>query len=73
MDKPAVPSALPRRIHAEMLDSFGEGFIAFDATWRITHCNRLGAAHYNLAPENLIGRIAWTVPGMASNPSSCVG
>jgi PAS domain S-box-containing protein len=50
-----------------MLDSFGEGFIAFDADWRITHCNRLGAAHYGLSPEDLIGHIAWTIPGIAED------
>lgn len=52
---------------AEMLDSFGEGFIAFDFDWRITHCNRLGAAHYGLRREDLVGRVAWTVPGMAED------
>jgi PAS domain S-box-containing protein len=50
-----------------MLDSFGEGFIAFDVDWRVTYCNRLGAAHYDLTPEDLIGRIAWTIPGMAED------
>jgi PAS domain S-box-containing protein len=50
-----------------MLDSFGDGFIAFDFDWRITHCNRLGAAHYGLAREDLVGRVAWTVPGLAED------
>ncbi|HEX7943859.1 MAG TPA: PAS domain-containing protein, partial [Phenylobacterium sp.] len=50
-----------------MLDSFGEGFIAFDFEWRVTHCNRLGAAHYDLSPQDLIGHIAWTIPGIAED------
>src|SRR5689334_24567204 len=34
----SVDQAQNRQI-AEMLDSFGEGFIAFDFEWRVTHCN----------------------------------
>ncbi|MDZ4372625.1 MAG: HWE histidine kinase domain-containing protein [Phenylobacterium sp.] len=49
---------------AEMLDSFGEGFIAFDFAWRITFCNRGGAAHHGLDPRKIIGQIAWALPGL---------
>ncbi|WP_337188605.1 HWE histidine kinase domain-containing protein [Phenylobacterium sp.] len=49
---------------AEMLDSFGDGFIAFDFEWRITYCNQGGAAHHGLAPREMIGQVAWALPGL---------
>jgi two-component sensor histidine kinase len=47
-----------------MLDSFGDGFIAFDFQWRITHCNHGGAAHHSLDRRSIIGEVAWELPGL---------
>lgn len=44
---------------AELLDSIGDGFMAFDADWLVTYCNRTAEAHYRLRREDAIGRIAW--------------
>ena len=55
------------RLIAEMLDSFGDAFMVFDLDWRVTHCNRGAAAHYGLSREDMIGRVAWTLPGMGED------
>ena len=52
---------------AEMLDSFGDGFIAFDLDWRITYCNQGGAAHHGLERARMIGRVAWDLPGLGED------
>ncbi|WP_293899201.1 PAS domain-containing protein [Phenylobacterium sp.] len=50
-----------------MLDSFGDGFIAFDFQWRVTHCNGGGADRYGLRREDMLGRMAWDLPGMGED------
>jgi len=44
---------------AELLDSIGDGFMAFDFDWRVTYCNAAAEAHYELKREDAIGHIAW--------------
>jgi PAS domain S-box-containing protein len=44
---------------AELLDSIGDGFMAFDFGWRVTYCNRSAEAHYQIRREDAVGRIAW--------------
>jgi PAS domain S-box-containing protein len=50
-----------------MLDSFGDGIVAFDFEWRVTFCSSVAAAHYGLRREDVIGRVAWDVPGMGED------
>lgn len=65
--------AQPREEHgqnrqiAEMLDSFGDGFIAFDRDWRIVHCNHAGAAHYSLSRDEVLGQVAWSASGLSDD------
>lgn len=44
---------------AELLDSIGDGFMAFAFDWRVIYCNRAAETHYNLRREDAIGRVAW--------------
>lgn len=44
---------------AELLDSIGDGFMAFDLDWRVTYCNRAAEAHYGLRREDAVGKVAW--------------
>lgn len=44
---------------SELLDSIGDGFIAFEFDWRVTYCNRAGEAHYGIKREDAVGHIAW--------------
>ncbi|MDB5430346.1 MAG: sensor histidine kinase [Caulobacter sp.] len=49
---------------SEILDSFDEGFCAFDRDWRITQCNRAAEQHTGIRREDAIGRLYWeVVPG----------
>jgi PAS domain S-box-containing protein len=53
--------AAQNRQLAELLDSIGDGFMAFDFDWRVTYCNRDAEAHYGLRREDAIGRVAWDI------------
>lgn len=44
---------------AELLDSIGDGFMAFDSSWRVTYCNRAAEAHYRITRDQAVDRIAW--------------
>ncbi|MBU1376411.1 MAG: PAS domain S-box protein [Alphaproteobacteria bacterium] len=56
---PASLEAAQNRQMAELLDSIGDGFMAFDFDWRVTYCNRTAEAHYQLRRQDAIGRVAW--------------
>jgi PAS domain S-box-containing protein len=49
-----------RRI-AEILEGFGDAFIAFDFDWRILSCNRAAAAHFGLRRDEAPGRNIWSL------------
>jgi len=51
--------AAQNRQMAELLDSIGDGFMAFDFDWRLTYCNRDAEAHYGLNRDEAVGRVAW--------------
>ncbi|HEY8571542.1 sensor histidine kinase [Phenylobacterium sp.] len=53
-------SSAGRQLEA-ILDGFGDGFIAFDADWRITHCNHTAAEHFASQAPHLIGKVLWDV------------
>lgn len=55
----ANPESAQARQMAELLDSIGDGFMAFDFDWRVTYCNREAESHYGLRREDAVGRIAW--------------
>jgi len=52
---------------AELLDSIGDGFMAFDFDWRVTYCNRAAEAHYNLRREDALGRVAWDLAELGAD------
>ncbi|WP_293345255.1 PAS domain S-box protein [Phenylobacterium sp.] len=52
---------------AELLDSIGDGFMAFDLDWRVTYCNRNAEAHYGLRREDAVGKLAWDLPELGAD------
>ena len=57
-----------RRI-GQILDGFGDGFVAFDQDWRVTYCNRAAEAHSGITREQVLGRIYWEVaPALVDSP-----
>jgi PAS domain S-box-containing protein len=61
-----VPAASVEAQVSDILDSFDEGFCAFDGDWRITHCNRAAETYSGLRRADVIGRSYWeAIPGAA--------
>jgi PAS domain S-box-containing protein len=68
-DDRAMSSAGQERRIGQILDGFGDGFVAFDQDWRVTYCNRAAEVHSGLAREEVLGRIYWEVaPGLVGTP-----
>lgn len=64
---PARTQAAQDRHMAELLDSISDGFMAFDAHWRVTYCNSSALAHYGLRREEAVGRVAWDLPELGGD------
>jgi len=47
-----------RRV-VDTLDSVTDGYLAFDAEWRITHINRSAEEQFGRSREELLGEVAW--------------
>ena len=46
---------------SDILDSFDEGFCAFDRDWRITACNGAAEVHAGIRRDDALGRSYWDV------------
>ena len=49
----------------DMLDGFGDAFLAFGRDWRLVHFNRAAGVHFGLSPDALNGQPAWEDPRLA--------
>jgi len=52
---------------AEILEGFGDGFIAVDFDWRLVSCNRPAEAYFGLRREEAIGRNVWGLVPLAED------
>jgi PAS domain S-box-containing protein len=57
---PTEPSAVELQV-SEILDSFDEAFCAFDADWKIIHCNQAAERHVGMPRALALGRLYWEV------------
>lgn len=58
---PADPPAQGARARQleQILDGFGDGFVAFDRDWTITYCNRAAEAYAGITREAALGQNYW--------------
>lgn len=66
-DSKARSTAAHDRQIAEILDRFGDGFMAFDFDWRVVYCNHAAEAHYAVRREKVIGEVAWDLVGLGDD------
>lgn len=55
-----------RRI-AEILDGFGDAFVAFGHDWKVAHCNATAEHYFGVPGERIIGRNIWELYPVATD------